>query len=99
MGRVTMIQLLSNAAGAFVGGVFVGVVGDLRLTLLVGALLKLGAVRVAVTFRGPAVDRTPESTYAAQRVHGRPGLRRRPGVALMIGVEDSICVTPSAIAV
>src|SRR5207245_300731 len=31
IGRVTMIQLLSNAAGAFVGGVFVGVGGFLRV--------------------------------------------------------------------
>jgi len=70
IGRVTMIQLLSNAVGAFVGGVFVGVVGDLRLTLLVGALLNLGAVGVAVTFREPTVERTPESTYVEQLVQG-----------------------------
>src|SRR2546426_11082038 len=59
IGRVTMIQLLFNAAGAFVRGVFVGLVGDLRLTLLIGALLDLGAVRVPVTFPEPNADRTP----------------------------------------
>src|SRR5439155_18869068 len=93
IGRVTMIQLLSNAVGAFVGGVFVGVVGDLRLTLLVGALLNLGAVGVAVTFREPTVGRTPESTYVEQidqclRVDGR-----RAGGALLIGVEVFLGVT------
>src|SRR2546422_294784 len=82
IGRVTMIQLLSNAAGAFVGGVFVGVVGDLRLTLLVGAILNLGAVGVAVTFREPKVERTPESTYVEQLVQGLRVVRRREGVAL-----------------
>src|SRR2546426_448980 len=44
IGRVTMIQLLSNALGAFVGGVFVGVVGDLRLTLFVGAIVNVAAI-------------------------------------------------------
>src|SRR2546427_802784 len=99
IGRVTMIQLLSNAAGAFVGGVFVGVVGDLRLTLLVGALLNLGAVGVAVTFREPAVDRTPESTYVEQMVQGLRVVRRREGVALLIGVEVFLGVTLYVMAV
>src|SRR5207247_9191335 len=93
IGRVTMIQLLSNAAGAFVGGVFVGVVGDLRLTLLVGAIVNLGAVGVAVTFREPKVERTPESTYVEQLVQGLRVVRRREGVALLIGVEVFLGVT------
>src|SRR3989454_9513478 len=99
IGRVTMIQLLSNAAGAFVGGVFVGVVGDLRLTLLVGALLNLGAVGVAVTFREPKVERTPESTYVEQLVQGLRVVRRREGVALLIGVEVFLGVTLYVMAV
>src|SRR3989454_929547 len=99
IGRVTMIQLLSNAAGAFVGGVFVGVVGDLRLTLLVGAILNLGAVGVAVTFREPKVERTPESTYVEQLVQGLRVVRRREGVALLIGVEVFLGVTLYVMAV
>src|SRR2546422_1065720 len=99
IGRVTMIQLLFNAAGAFVGGVFVGLVGDLRLTLLVGALLNLGAVGVAVTFREPRVDRTPESTYVEQLVQGLRVVRRREGVSLLIGVEVFLGVTLYVMAV
>ncbi|HYR81832.1 MAG TPA: MFS transporter [Thermoplasmata archaeon] len=99
IGRVTMIQLLSNAAGAFVGGVFVGVVGDLRLTLLVGAILNLGAIGVAVTFREPKVERTPESTYVEQLVQGLRVVRRREGVALLIGVEVFLGVTLYVMAV
>ena len=45
IGRNTMIQLLSNAAGAFAGGLFVQVVGEIRLT----GLLHVGVTRV---FRG-----------------------------------------------
>src|SRR5207249_4423051 len=87
IGRVTMIQLLSNAAGAFVGGVFVGVVGDLRLTLLVGAILNLGAVGVAVTFREPKVARTPAAPSGDPLVQGLRAAGRPNGAALLIGVE------------
>src|SRR6266704_766221 len=73
IGRVTMIQLLSNAAGAFVG--------------------------VAVTFREPTVDRTPESTYVEQLVQGLRVVRRREGVALLIGVEVFLGVTLYVMAV
>src|SRR6058998_1562240 len=99
IGRVTMIQLLANAAGAFVGGVFVELVGDLRLTLLVGALLNLAAVGVAVTFREPKVERMPESTYVEQLVQGLRVVRRREGVALLIGVEVFLGVTLYVMAV
>src|SRR3989442_540801 len=99
VGRVAMIQLLSNALGAFVGGVFVGVVGDLRLTLLVGAIVNLAAIGVAVTFREPKVERTPESTYVEQLVQGLRVVRRREGVALLIGVEVFLGVTLYVMAV
>src|SRR2546426_10149844 len=99
IGRVTMIQLLSNAAGAFVGGVFVGVVGDLRLTLLVGAILNLGAIGGAVTVREPKVERTPQSTYVEQLLQGLRVVRRREGVALLIGVEVFLGVTLYVMAV
>src|SRR2546427_271441 len=90
---------LVDVAGAFVGGVCVGLVGDLRLTLLVGALLNLGAVGVAVTFREPRVDRTPESTYVEQLVQGLRVVRRREGVSLLIGVEVFLGVTLYVMAV
>src|SRR2546425_1164659 len=77
----------------------VGVVGDLRLTLLVGAILNLGAVGVAVTFREPKVERTPESTYVEQLVQGLRVVRRREGVALLIGVEVFLGVTLYVMAV
>src|SRR2546426_79293 len=82
-----------------VGVVFVGVVGDLRLTLLVGAILNLGAIGVAVTFREPKVERTPESTYVEQLVQGLRVVRRREGVALLIGVEVFLGVTLYVMAV
>src|SRR2546422_10502003 len=72
IGRVTMIQLLSNAAGALVGGVVVGGGGGPRLTPLVGGLLNLRAGGLPVAFRGPPVGRTPASTYLVQMVHGLP---------------------------
>src|SRR5207245_2808911 len=77
----------------------VGVVGDLRLTLLVGAILNLGAIGVAVTFREPKVERTPESTYVEQLVQGLRVVRRREGVALLIGVEVFLGVTLYVMAV
>src|SRR5437867_535074 len=87
IGRVTMIQLLSNALGAFVGGVFVG------------AIVNLAAIGVAVTFREPKVERTHESTYVEQLVQGLRVVRRREGVALLIGVEVFLGVTLYVMAV
>src|SRR6266516_7142143 len=66
IGRNTTIQLLSNAAGAFAGGLLVQAVGEIRLTLFVGAALNLAAVAIALTFAEPNVPRTTEPTYAAQ---------------------------------
>src|SRR2546422_716944 len=57
IGRVTMIQLLSNAGGGLLGGVVVGVGGAPPRPLLGGALFALGAIGVAVTFREPKVER------------------------------------------
>src|SRR5438046_1163752 len=74
-------------------------VGDRRLPLLVGAILNLGAVGVAVTFREPKVERTPESTYVDQLVQGLRVVRRREGVALLIGVEVFLGVTLYVMAV
>ena len=99
IGRTTMIQLLSNAAGAFVGGLVVQAVGDLRVTLLIGAGLNLVAVAVALTFREPHVERTTEPTYGQQLVQGLRVVRRREGVALLIGLEVFLGVTLYVMAV
>jgi MFS family permease len=99
IGQVTMIQLLGNAAGAFAGGLLVQVLGDLRLTLFVGAAWNLFAVGIALTFREPHVDRAPESTYAQQLIQGLRVVRRREGVALLIGLEVFLGVTLYAMAI
>ena len=99
IGRNTMIQLLSNATGAFVGGLFVQVTGDLRLTLIVGAALNLIAVGVALTFVEPRVERTTEPTYTEQLRQGLLVVRRREGVALLIGLEVFLGVTLYAMAI
>ena len=92
IGRNTTIQLLSNAAGAFFGGLFVETVRDLpvnglRLTLIVGAAVNIVAVAIALTFREPHVERVTEPTYTAQLVQGFRVVRRREGVALLIGLQ------------
>src|SRR3989454_1474142 len=94
-----MIQLLSNAAGAFAGGLVVQAVGDIRVTLLIGAGLNLIAVGVALTFREPHVERTTEPTYGKQLVQGLRVVRRREGVALLIGLEVFLGVTLYVMAV
>lgn len=99
IGRNTTIQLLSNAAGAFAGGLVVQAVHDLSLTLIVGAGLNLVAVAVAITFREPRVERTTEPTYAAQLVQGLRFVRRREGVALLIGLQVFLGVTLYVMAV
>jgi len=99
IGRNTTIQLLSNAAGALAGGLFVQAVHDLSLTLIVGAGLNLVAVGVAVTFREPRVERTTEPTYAAQLVQSLRFVRRREGVALLIGLQVFLGVTLYVMAV
>jgi len=99
IGRNTMIQLLSNAAGSLVGGIFVQAVQDLRLTLIVGSALNLVAVAIALTFVEPKVDRTTEPTYTEQLRQGLRIVRRREGVALLIGLEVFLGVTLYAMAI
>jgi MFS family permease len=93
IGRNTMIQLLSNAAGAAAGGLFVQAFQDLRLTLFVGSALNLLAVLLALTFVEPAVERTTEATFGEQLRQGLRVVRRREGVALLIGLEVFLGVT------
>src|SRR2546427_559864 len=93
IGRNTMIQLLANAAGALGGGLFVQAFHDLRLTLFAGAALNLVAVLVAFTFVEPAVARITEPTYTEQLRQGLRVVRRREGVALLIGLEVFLGVT------
>src|SRR5207245_1775002 len=98
IGRNTTIQLLSNAAGAFAGGLLVQAVGEIRLTLFVGAALNLAAVAIALTFAEPSVARTTEPTYAEQLRQGLRVVRRREGVALLIGLEVFLGITLYAMA-
>jgi MFS family permease len=88
IGRYVMIALSVNALGAFVGGLFVALIPDIRLTLLVGAVLNLVTIAiVAATFTEPKVDRIIEPTYAKQIQMGLRIVRRREGVALLIGLQ------------
>jgi MFS family permease len=99
IGRNTMIQLTSNAAGAFTGGLFVQAVGDVRLTLFAGAALNLLSIVVASTFVEPKVNRVTEPTYTKQLAMGLRIVRRREGVALLIGLEVFLGVTLYAMAI
>lgn len=99
IGRNTMIQLTSNAAGAFVGGLIVQAIGDIRMTLLVGAVLNLVAIVVALTFVEPKIERVTEPTYTKQLRMGLRIVRRREGVALLIGLEVFLGVTLYAMAI
>lgn len=87
IGWNTFVQLGANAAAAFAGGILVSVTGTYQITLLVGAVVNLGAVAVALTFVNPAVERAVEPTAVRQLVHGFRIVRRREGVALLIGLQ------------
>jgi hypothetical protein len=87
IGRVTTIQLASNAAGAFAGGLLVAWSGDIRATLLFGTVWNLVPIGIALAFVEPAVERTTEPTFVRQLVQGWHVVRRREGVALLIGLE------------
>ncbi len=99
IGRNTTIQLLMNAAGAFAGGLFVQATGSLQLTMVVGAGLNLTAVAAALSFVEPKVERTAEPTYTEQLRQGLRVVRRREGIALLIGIEVFLGVTLYAMAV
>ena len=93
IGRNTTVQLLSNAAGSFVGGLIVTATSEIQWTLLLGAAMNVGAVAVAWSFREPAVPRTTEPTYTRQLAFGLRIVRRREGVALLIGVQVFLGIT------
>ncbi len=99
IGRNTMIQLSMNAAGAFVGGLFVQLAGSLQQTMLVGAAINVAAVAMALSFVEPKVGRTTEPTYTKQLAQGLRIVRRREGIALLIGVEVFLGVTLYAMAI
>ena len=99
IGRNTMIQLVSNAAGAFAGGLLVAATDDIQLPLLVGAAWNLTAVGVAWTFVEPKVPRAVEETYGKQLREGFRIVRRREGVALLIAFEVVLGVTLYAMAI
>jgi len=98
IGRNTTIQLTSSAAGAFVGGLLVAAIGSIQATMLVGSIVNLGAVAVASSFVEPKVERTPEPTWTRQLRMGIGIVRRREGVALLIGLEVFLGVALYAMA-
>ena len=91
--RNTTVQLLANAAGSFVGGLVVTATNSLQWTLIGGAVMNVGAVAVAWSFREPTLTRTVEPTYVQQLAHGLRIVRRREGVALLIGVQVFLGIT------
>ena len=93
IGRNTMVQLASNAAGAFAGGILVAFTGEIQHTLLLGAAINLASIGVAATFVEPDVTRVGEPTFAKQLVRGWHIVRRREGVALLILFEVVLGVT------
>lgn len=93
IGWNTFVQLGSNAAASFVGGVLVSMTGSYQQTLLVGGLVNLAAIAAALTFVNPAVERSVEPTAARQLVQGFRIVRRREGVALLIGIQVFVGVT------
>jgi len=98
IGRNTMIQLGSNALGAFAGGLLVAVTGDIQITLLVGSAWNLVAVGIALTFVEPKVTRATEGSFGKQLAQGLRIVRRREGVALLIVFEVVLGVTLYAMA-
>jgi len=99
VGRNTTIQLMANAAGAFAGGLLASATGSIQWTLLVGAAWNLTALVVALSFREPGIPRAPEPTWARQLRQGLRIVRRREGVALLIGIEVFLGVTLYAMAI
>lgn len=91
IGRNTFIQIGSNAAAALVGGIVVALSGTAlvgyQMTLLIGTVVNVGAVLVATTFIEPAVERHTEPTALKQLGQGLRIVRRREGVALLIGLQ------------
>ena len=91
IGRNTFIQIGSNAAAALVGGIVVALAGtapgSYQVTLVLGAAVNVAAVAVAATFVEPAVDRVTEPTALKQLRQGFRIVRRREGVALLIGLQ------------
>ena len=93
IGWNTFVQLGANAAAALVGGVFVALTGSYQQTLLVGGLINVAAVGMAATFIEPKVERNIEPTYVRQLGQGLRIVRRREGVALLIGLQVFLGVT------
>ncbi len=93
IGWNTFVQLGANAGAALAGGVLVAVTGSYQQTLLVGALINVAAVVTASTFIEPEVERTVEPTYVRQLGQGLRIVRRREGVALLIGLQVFLGVT------
>jgi MFS family permease len=93
IGWNTFVQLGSNAAAALAGGVLVSLTGSYQQTLLLGALINVAAVATASTFIEPKVERNVEPTYVRQLGQGLRIVRRREGVALLIGLQVFLGVT------
>ncbi len=93
IGWNTFVQLGSNAGASLVGGILVAATNSYQLTLLVGAVINLFAVATAVTFVDPRVERKTEPTYVGQLGQGLRIVRRREGVALLIGFQVFLGVT------
>src|SRR5207249_1325402 len=64
-----------------------------RFDLVCRLLLEKKAVLVALRFSEPRIERMTEPTYAQQLLQGLRVVRRREGVALLIGLEVFLGVT------
>ena len=93
IGWNTFVQLGANSAASFAGGVLVSMTGSYQMTLLLGAAINLAAIVTALTFINPVVERSVEPTAVRQLVHGFRIVRRREGVALLIGIQVFVGVT------
>ncbi len=87
IGRNTFIQIGTNAAAALVGGIVVAATGSYQMTLLLGGLINVSAIAVAASFIEPTVERHTEPTAFKQLGQGLRIVRRREGVALLIGLQ------------
>lgn len=66
---------------------------EIQHTLLVGAAMNLVPIAIASTFVEPKVSRATEPTFMKQLRQGWRVVRRREGVALLIGLEVVLGVT------
>ena len=99
-GRATLLDLLANATGSFLGGYVVAAVGGrLDIVLALGAGIDIVGGAVTLFFTEPKFARPREAGGIEQIRDGYRVVRRAQGLALIILFEVVITTTISAFAI